>query len=83
MKLLPRHFFLLHLPGSSSHKYLDRPNPQKAVGLDNLSLYPLFVCPEKIEHCLWARILRAWNCKIPHQWLEAERFLLPNGASTE
>ena len=56
-----------------------KPKPQKAVGLDNLNLYLLSVCPESIQHYIFSLVIRLWNVELPPKWLEAEIFLLPKG----
>ena len=56
-----------------------KPKPQKAVGLDNLNLYLLSVCPDSIQHYIYSLISRLWPTKLPQKWLEAEIFLLLKG----
>mmetsp|Transcript_74063 Transcript_74063/g.130707 ORF Transcript_74063/g.130707 Transcript_74063/m.130707 type:complete len:258 (+) Transcript_74063:94-867(+) len=56
-----------------------RPKPQKAVGLDDLNLYLLSICPDSIQHYIFSLVNRLWLTDLPATWLEAEIFLLLKG----
>ena len=58
---------------------IQRPKPQKAVGLDNLNLYLISILPESFQHWFYFLVKRVMNLDIPQSWLEAEIFLLPKG----
>ena len=56
------------------------PKPQKAVGLDSLSLFYLIsVLPDAVQRWFCFLTKRVTTLDIPQNWLEAEFFLLPKG----
>ena len=56
-----------------------RPKPQKAVGLENLNLYLVYILPEPFQPWFYFLVKRVMTLDIPRNWFEAEIFLLPKG----